>query len=189
MFGKIFSMKRLRMVGLVLGLSLVQGCVPKTQYDDQTSKLIEAQNKLRSMQASNVECDRDLFIQLKEQAQSLDLLTQELVERNTELSKEVARLKVIESQSKADGQNCDRKLSEQVSESEGKLERTRTTYEDLLKELKAEISRLKETADKRTEGSKSKGKTKPLVTPKVTPKEPAPTKPTESPKAKPAPKK
>lgn len=178
---------------MVASSFLIQACVPKTQYDDQQAKLIEAQNKLRSMQASNAECDKDLFLQLKEQAQSLDLLTQELVERNTELSKEVARLKVIESQSKSEDQSCTRKLSDQSDDYEGKLDRTRTTYEDLLRELKTENNRLKETLDKKAEaGAKAKSKSKidPSVTKEVVKDSPKPnskapaTKPSES--AKPA---
>jgi uncharacterized small protein (DUF1192 family) len=145
----------------LLALPLLVGCVPKTQYDDQQTKLIEAQNRLRSLQASTAECDKDLFLQLKEQAQSLDLLTQELVERNTELSKEVARLKVFESQVKAEDQDCGRKLANEQTDCEGKLERTRATYEDLVRQLRAEIARLKEASEKKAEnGAKTKGKTK-----------------------------
>lgn len=150
---------------VLFGLFAV-GCVPKTQYEDQRAKLEEMQAKLRSIEASNVECDKDLFLQLKEQAQSMDLLTQELVDRNTELSKEVSRLKVIESQAKIEGEACDRKMAASVAEYEAKLERTRETYEDLIKQLKAENKQLKESLEKsKSEGSKSKAKNS---TPKAT---------------------
>lgn len=166
------------MVVLFVSLGL-QACVPKTQFDDQQTKLIEAQNKVRSLQASTAECDKDLFLQLKEQAQSADLLTQELVERNTELSKELARLKVVESQAKAEDQSCERKMSDQSTDYEGKLERTRTTYEDLLRELKTENTRLKEALDKKSEaGAKPKGKLRAKPSAEAVPK--------ESPKPKPA---
>src|SRR6185503_3931054 len=90
-------------------LSLL-GCVPKTQYDDQQSKLQEMQNKVRALESSSSECDKETYLQMREQSQSLDLLTQELVNRNTELSKEVARLRVFESASKNENQSCAQRM-------------------------------------------------------------------------------
>src|SRR4051794_31056729 len=100
--------KSVLLVTLSFGLL---SCVPKTQYEDQQAKLQEAQTKLKALQESSADCDKDLFLQLREQAQSLDLLTQELVDRNTELSKEVARLRVYESAQKSEGSTCDRKVA------------------------------------------------------------------------------
>ncbi len=147
---------------VLLAIFSMGGCVPKTQYEDQQSKLVDAQEKLRSLEASTVDCDKDMFLQLKEQAQALDLLTQELVERNTDLSKEVARLKVSESQGRAEDEACGRKLNAQSADYEGKIQRTRDTYEDLIKQLKDEVAKLRETLEKTkvSSSSGSKGKSK-----------------------------
>jgi len=126
-------------------------------------KLNETQSKLRALEASNVECDKDAFLQLKEQAQSLDLLTQELVDRNTELSKEVARLKVFESQSKSENQTCGQKMEAAKADCDGRMERIRATDQDLINELKAQIQKLKEELAKamvKPTKSKSSKKTK-----------------------------
>lgn len=119
------------------------GCVPKTHFEDQQAKLKEAQAKLDSLANDSSECDKDTFMQLREQAQSLELLNQELLGRNTELAKENSRLKVVDSQSRAEESVCDRRLQERDREWEGKLSRTKETFDDLVKELKAEINRLK----------------------------------------------
>ncbi|MBN8554768.1 MAG: hypothetical protein J0L93_04925 [Deltaproteobacteria bacterium] len=123
---------------------LASACVPKTQFDDQQAKLKEVQEKLRDAEdASNV-CDKNTVMQLREQAQSLDLLQQELVDRNTELSKEVARLRVFESQSKNDQTTCEKKLEEAKEAEEARVQRVRATFEDMIKELKADNQKLRE---------------------------------------------
>lgn len=131
-------------VTVALIVSTVVGCVPKTTYQDQQEKIKQLQTKVEVMESTGVECDKDTAIQLREQVQSLDLLQQELVDRNTELSKEVARLRVVESQAKADGLSCEKKIQEAQADGEGKLQRTRATYEDLIKELKSEVQKLKD---------------------------------------------
>jgi chromosome segregation ATPase len=128
-------------MGVVLVLS---ACVPKTTYQDQQEKIKQLQTKVEVMESSGVECDKDVAVQLREQVQSLDLLQQELVDRNTELSKEVARLRVVESQAKAQEAACDKKSQDLREEGDGKMQRTRATYEDLIKELKAENQKLRD---------------------------------------------
>ncbi len=129
---------------LTLGLVLsVVGCVPKTQYDDQQSRLDEAQAKLKAFENNTAECDKDTFMQLREQAQSMELLNQELLSRNTELSKEIARLKVSDSQSRAEDLTCSRRMESQAREFEEKLSRTQATYEDLVRDLKLQVEQLK----------------------------------------------
>ena len=126
---------------LVLGLF---ACVPKTQFEDQQAKLKEAQDQVKDLQQSVQECDPDTFTQLREQAQSLDILTNELVTRNTELSNENARLRVFEAKMKEQEQGCNRQADALRLEYEGKNQRTKATYEDMIKELQAKIKRLED---------------------------------------------
>lgn len=143
--------------GAFIGFS-VMGCVPSTQYKDSQERIRELQTKVDTMETSSTDCDRDVAIQLREQVQSLDLLQQELVDRNTELSKEVARLKVVESQTKTQAAECEKQIHDALSDGEGKLQRTRATYEDLIKEQKEEIRRLREqlaAAQQATEAAKT----------------------------------
>lgn len=124
----------------LMGLILLAGCVPKTQYEDQQLKLKETQANLRQLEQTSQECNPNAFIELKEQAQSLDILTQELLNRNTELSEEVARLRVYESQVKSQNFQCDKQLSQAREDCEQRLARTRQTYEDLVAELRKRLS-------------------------------------------------
>ncbi len=140
---------------IFLVAAVLSGCVAKTRYDDQEARLKDAQSKLQQYEPSSAECDRDTFMQLREQVQSLDLLSQELVDRNTELSKEVARLKVFEAASKGDAHSCDKRIEGSQAECDAKLDRARSTYEDLINELKAENKRLKAALEK-TPSKKSK---------------------------------
>ena len=153
-------------VALIVGcLGLLSACVPKTQYEDQASKLKETEAQLKSLEQSSQECDPDTFIQLREQTQSLDVLTQELVERNTELSNEVARLRPFEARFRDQEQQCKRQTDELRSSYESQVQRTKATYEDLIKELEAKIKRLEADREaspsapastpKRSSGSKS----------------------------------
>ena len=149
-----------RFAGLAVILACF-GCVPALQYDDQQDKLRNAQEKIKEMELSSQECDRSVFIQMKEQAQSLDLLSQELVDRNTELSKEVARLRPLEISAKTQEQAQERKLQEEKASCEARVERTRVTYEDRIKDLKSEIKRLTEALEaKEAELAKKKGEKK-----------------------------
>lgn len=118
------------------------GCVPKTQFEDQKTKLQEIEEKLRTAESDASKCDPNLYLQFKEQAQSLDVLMQELVDRNTELSKEVARLKALEGAQKGEESACDLRIKELERAANGKLDRTRATYEDLLREHKREQEKL-----------------------------------------------
>lgn len=128
---------------LVFFLSiLASACVPKTQYEDQQTKLKETQAALREMEHTNQECNPNTFLELKEQAQSLDILTQELLERNTELSEEVSRLRLYESQVKNQDLGCEKRLVEQREEYEARLSRTRQTYEDLLADIRKQNDQL-----------------------------------------------
>ena len=135
--------KTLLSVSIVIMAAAIVACVPKTQYQDQQARLEEAQSKLRAIENNTSECDKDMYIQLREQAQSLELLNQELLDRNTELSKENSTLKTTHSQGKADSQSCDIRLEKQSRENDEKLRRARVTYEDLIKELNLEVARLK----------------------------------------------
>lgn len=125
-----------------MGLLGLVGCVPKTQYDDQQVKLREAQAALRQLEQNTLECNPNTLLELREQTQSLDILTQELLNRNTELSEEVARLRVYESQVKNQSFSCDKRLAQAQEENEAKLARTRKTYEDLVADLRKQISQL-----------------------------------------------
>lgn len=125
---------------------LISACVPKTQYDDQSAKLQELEERLARTQSSE-DCDKDTMIQLREQAQSLDLLSQELVDRNTELSKEVSRLQAFERDTKAKDRDCEARMADMQSSHDEQLKRTRATYEDLLKELREENRHLRESAE------------------------------------------
>ena len=136
-------------MGMVLvGAMSLSSCVTKGAYDNQKAQLKETQSKLREVEDRSKECDRDTFLQLKEQVQSLDILSQELVDRNTELSKEVARLKVFEASSKTENLSCDKKIEAKEGECQGKLDRVRGTYEDLVNELKSENAKLKAEIEK-----------------------------------------
>jgi hypothetical protein len=125
----------------ILGLGM-QACVPKTQYEDQASRLKETEAQLKSLEQSSQECDPDTFIQLKEQTQSLDVLTQELVERNTELSNEVGRLRPFEARFRDQDQQCKRLTDELKQGFEGQIQRTRATYDDLIRELESKVKKL-----------------------------------------------
>ncbi len=131
-----------------LAAVVLSGCVPKTQYDDQESRLQEAQAKLKSFENNSAECDPDMYLQLREQAQSLELLNQELLDRNTQLSAENSRIKSSEAQSKTEGQSCDLRMERQAREYDERLSRARATYEDLIKELRQEVVKLKATSAK-----------------------------------------
>lgn len=157
-------LKYMGFIAILLGLG---SCVPKTQYEDQQSQLDEAKAKVREMQAEVQECDPDMFIQLKEQAQSLDILTQELVDRNTELAGEVSRLRAYETQVKGGNLSCEKKIQAITEDYEGRLSRTRVTYEDLIKELNGRIKEIeKENAALRRAGAKSGGGKTPAATKK-----------------------
>lgn len=119
-------------------------CVPKTQYEDQQAQLQEAKTQLRQLEVETQECDMDTFLQLKEQTQSLDILTQELVDRNTELSSEVSRLRAFETQARSGEFNCNERMEGLKKEYEQRLERTRRTYEDLTAELTQKLKRAEE---------------------------------------------
>jgi hypothetical protein len=149
---------------VVLGLG---ACVPKQQYDDQRAKLRQAEDKLKNVEAAALECDPNLFLQMKEQTQSLDLLSQELLERNTELSKEVARLKSFETEAKTKDQSCTAQLATQAKDHGDKAERLRRTYEDLVKELRLEIRRLEDVVAKQNSAAEaSKAASKPKTAPR-----------------------
>lgn len=154
-------------------LFLIAACVPKQQYDDQQTKLREAQEKLRSAEQQASECDPNAFMQLKEQSQSLDLLTQELVDRNTELSKEVARLRTMESSCKVKDQECSDRIDKIQQDARAKEERLRRTYEDLIKELRVQVKKLEDQASKASEAPKATSKDKKAAKPAA--KEPAKT--------------
>ena len=142
-------------------LTMVLGaCVPKQQYEDQQTKLKVTQEKLKEAEAQALECDPNAFLQLKEQSQSLDLLTQELVDRNTELSKEVARLRTMESTCKGKDQECSDRVDTLQKEAREKEERLRRTYEDLIKELRLQVKRLEDRLDAKTAEPKPKTSSK-----------------------------
>jgi len=152
---------------LILGFGVVSACVPKQQYDDQRAKLRQAEEKLKNVEAAALECDPNLFLQMKEQTQSLDLLSQELLERNTELSKEVARLKSFETEARTKDQSCSNQLEGQAKDHADKTERLRRTYEDLIRELRLEVRRLEaEVAKLSVSQEASKGASKPKSSPK-----------------------
>ncbi len=131
-------------------------CVPKTEYEDQEARLRETKEKLKELEINSEHCDPDTMIQLREQAQSLDLLSQELVDRNTELSKEISRLRPLEAQMKLQDQAYRHEIEKSDTECEAKLQRTRETYEDLLKELRREIQRLKADLEAKNRVQKAK---------------------------------
>ncbi len=133
---------------------LAGACVPKQQFDDQQTRLKETQDKLKEVEANASECDPNAFLQLKEQSQSLDLLTQELVDRNTELSKEVARLRVVETEFKAKDKDYADKTMALEKDFADKEARLRRTYEDLIKELRGQIRKLEDAAAKSKEAPK-----------------------------------
>jgi len=124
----------------VFGVFLALGaCVPKTQYEDQQEQLQTTKAQLEEIKQAQTDCDPEAFIRLKEQAQSLDVLQQELLDRNTELSNEVARLRVLEGQSKLGSQECEGRLAEQRAAFEAQLDRVKVTYEDTINELRNQI--------------------------------------------------
>jgi len=125
-------------------MAAFSACVPKQQFDDQKSKLKETQEKLRSVEQQAQECDPNTFMQLKEQSQSLDLLTQELVDRNTELSKEVSRLRSLESACKTKDQEYGSRMEKMEADFTAKEERIRRTYDDLIKELRLQVKKLED---------------------------------------------
>lgn len=128
-------------IGSVVG-GLLLSCVPKTQYEDQQVQLREAQAQLRQVAAEAKDCDMDTFLQMREQAQSLDLLTAELVDRNTELANEVARLRTFETQTRSRDLDCDGRIQNLNQEYEQRLQRTRATYDDMVRDLNARIRAL-----------------------------------------------
>lgn len=114
---------------------LFVACAPRGQYEEQ--ELEPAQTtQVQELETRQLECDPNVLLEMKEQAQSLDILTQELIDRNTELSKEVARLRVFEAQVKSSNIKTDQQLVKQRQDYENRLERTRQTYEDLVKDLR-----------------------------------------------------
>lgn len=123
-------------------------CVPKTEYQNQQSKLEQAEAQIKELADQADQCDPDTFLQLQEQAQSLDILQQELIDRNTQLSDEVARLRVYESQVKGADLSCDKRINDLKEQYEGRLDRTKATYEDLIQEQK---NKLEEANSKITE--------------------------------------
>ncbi len=158
--------------------------MPKQQYDDQRAKLRQAEDKLKNVEAAALECDPNLFLQMKEQTQSLDLLSQELLERNTELSKEVSRLKNFETEAKTKDQSCTAQLATQAKDHGDKAERLRRTYEDLVKELRLEIRRLEDVVAKQNAASEaSKAASRAKTAPKVAPSKPSVEQPASGSKA------
>lgn len=141
----------------VAGLGLMLSCVPKTRFEDQEAKILELQSALRAAEENSLECSPSAMIELREQAQSLDILTQEFLNRNTELSEEVARLRVYEAQVKNMNLQCEGRLNSLKQDYESKLSRTRQTYDDLVAELKKEVSELQKKL-KSTEAPKSSKK-------------------------------
>lgn len=115
-------------------------CVPKTQFIEQEEELKDAQAKIKALEATKSECDPNTLAELREQTQSLDILQQELVDRNTELAEEVARLRAYESQVKSGNLSCESKLNALERDYEGRLLRTKATYEDLIQDYKAQIA-------------------------------------------------
>jgi len=126
---------------LIFGLS---ACVPKTTYQDQEAKLKDSEAQLKSLEQTQEVCDPDTMIQLREQTQSLDVLTQELVERNTQLSNEVGRLRPFEARFRDQEMQCKKQGDEIRNSFEGQLQRTKATYEDLIKELESRAKKLEE---------------------------------------------
>lgn len=139
------------------GLGLIVSCVPKTRFEDQEAKILELQSALRAAEENSADCSPSAMIELREQAQSLDILTQEFLNRNTELSEEVARLRVYEAQVKNMNLQCEGRLDSLKQDYESKLSRTRQTYDDLVAELKKEVSELQKKL-KSTEAPKSSKK-------------------------------
>jgi chromosome segregation ATPase len=155
---------------LLVAISL-GACVPKQQFDDQQVELREAQERLRAVEIQAQECDPNTFLQLKEQAQSIDLLSQELVDRNTELSREVARLRGVETTCRSQEQDWGAKLNACEQETKDRAERLRKTYEDLVKELKGQISTLEAQVKQLQSAKVPASKPKPKAsTPKTAPK-------------------
>lgn len=125
-------------------LTILSACVPKTEYEDQATRLKDAETQVKVLEQNTQECDPDTFIQLKEQTQSLDVLTQELVERNTALSNEVARLRPYEAKFRELELQSAKQSQEVRQGMEAQVERTKRTYEDLIAELEKKVKRLEE---------------------------------------------
>lgn len=136
---------RCRIVAKIFGLLALSfaftGCVPKASYEDKVAELERLQAERRSAEWAGGEMSPQAFSALQEQVQSLDILSQELIDRNTELSEEVARLRRQELERKQEKLNCDLRLKEQSSRFEAQLERTRSTYEDMVEDLRKQLKR------------------------------------------------
>lgn len=104
----------------------------------------DSEAQLKSLEQTQEVCDPDTMIQLREQTQSLDVLTQELVERNTQLSNEVGRLRPFEARFRDQEMQCKKQGDEIRNSFEGQLQRTKATYEDLIKELESRAKKLEE---------------------------------------------
>lgn len=133
------------------------GCLPKMQPDAVQSaqprfvdELPRSDNRLvaqsenpssiNDFAAPQPSCDPSTLIQLKEQVQSLDILQEELIERNTQLSEELAQLKEFELKARSDMKTCDERVREAESRHQQVLERTRKTYEDLIADLRLQLA-------------------------------------------------
>ena len=140
---------------------LFAGCVAKTYYDDQEVKLEAAEVQLDAYKEANLKCDTATLVEYREQTQSLDMLAQELLQKNAKLSREVARLTVVEGSVKAEATKCNAQIGAKDAEWEAKLARTRATFEDLLAEKKKEILKLRQSlkkAENKLKGKKKKKK-------------------------------
>jgi len=126
-------------VGLAFG---GLACVPKTSYEDKLAELESLQAEMRSHQWEAGDCNPQTLSELKAHIQSLDVLSQELIDRNTELSREVARLRTREAELGRQDLNCNQRLEQQAAQFEEQLARTRRTYEDMVEELRKRIRSL-----------------------------------------------
>ncbi|TVQ78802.1 MAG: hypothetical protein EA369_05980 [Bradymonadales bacterium] len=126
---------------LFIGLAGLSACVPKTSYEDKLSELERLQAERRAQEWDAGECRPETLANLREHIRSLDILSQELVDRNTELSQEVARLRTLETERGRASLDCDRRLREQATDYEQQLERTRATYEDMIETLRKQLNR------------------------------------------------
>jgi|GEM_PF-5923042 len=168
----------------VLVLALV-ACVPKTQYEDQQQELTETKAELKNMKQTKAGCDPDAYLEMKNQAQSLDILQQELIDRNTQLAQEVARLRVYETEVKNGDLTCDKKMDALRQDFEDQLKRTRETDQDLIADLRKQVNQKNQQIaayQKRLSDLKSSSIGEKPVSPKTKLK-------TKAGKTKPAPKK
>jgi hypothetical protein len=124
----------------LLALSL-GACVPKATYEDKLAELERLKTERASAEWDGSECNTQSFTALQDQVKSLDVLSQELVDRNTELSEEVARLRRQEAERGRQGLDCQERLRKQAADYEQQLERTRLTYEDMVDELRKQLQR------------------------------------------------